>query len=97
MINIPSNKICSQVIGGAVNRVGNQVQLRGGDCYIAYEETPEAARPAICYSRTFNPAQTNYLVHEDTTGLNRRVINRRSLEFPISSNGCTWQKRATGA
>ena len=44
--------------------VNSDASLVGGGGYIAQGITIESARPAVYHSRIFNPAQTNYPVHE---------------------------------
>jgi hypothetical protein len=45
-------------------RVVLDASLVGGGGWICQRETLETARPAVCHSLVFNPAQSNYPVHE---------------------------------
>jgi hypothetical protein len=43
----------------------SDASLVGGGGWICQGETLERARPAVYHSRVFNPAQSNYPVHEE--------------------------------
>lgn len=66
--------------------VVTDASLVGSGGYIAQGETLEIAKPAVHHSRVFNPAQTNYPVHEqhlaleDTSSLTNIGLSTDSLQ-----------------
>ena len=58
--------LSAEAVGNAAKKifVVSDSSLSGGGGYICQGESFEDARPAVYHSRVFNPAQTNYPVHE---------------------------------